>query len=374
MTELDQALVRKLVDWSPGEAPVTSIYLSTDGRRYPRKQDYEVRLSEVLRGAKDAAASLPEAARRSVEGDLEEIGSFVRGRFQRGSTRGLAVFAASSAGLWEELALPRPVRNQAFVGAQANVLPLEALLETYPTTCTALVDYEKARLFCAHLGRIEEEVEVADDVPGRHDQGGRSQSRFQRHVDDHRLQHIRHVAGALLRLLERRRFDHLILAGSSDVLADLERELHDYVSRRVAARLTLPITATAAQVLDRSLQLDEELEAVREREAVSALRQAVAAGRAVTGLPGALDAISQARAAGLLVSGDLRHPGAMCPACGRLAERDGDCSACGASVRRVPDVVETAVAAALRQGSRVENVTHEALLADAGGIGAFLRF
>ena len=96
MTELDQALVRRLAEWTPGDAPVTSLYLSVDGRRLPRKVDYELRLDEALRRVRDLASNLDKRARGSVEGDCAAILAFVRERFERGSTRGLALFSSSS--------------------------------------------------------------------------------------------------------------------------------------------------------------------------------------------------------------------------------------------------------------------------------------
>lgn len=374
MTELDQTLVRRLAEWNPGGVPVTSLYLSVDGRRLPRKVDYELRLDEALRRARELGANLDKRASASVEGDCAAIVSFVRERFERGSTRGLALFASSSNGLWEDVEIPRPVRNHVDVGSSANVLQLEAVLETYPTTCTTLVDHQHARLFLAHLGRIEEISEVSDDVPNRHDQGGLAQMRLQRHVDDHRQKHLKHVAEELFRLQERRHFDHLVLAGASDVVAELERELHDYVGKRVRARIVLPMTASAQEVLDRSLVLDEELEAHREREEAERLLEAVAARRGVGGLDGVLDAVWEARAAELLVDDELRHPGSICGTCGRLASTNGACSACRGRTEAVPDVVETGVAVALRQGCRIETITQDGLLAEVGGIGAFLRF
>jgi peptide chain release factor subunit 1 len=375
MTELDQPLVRRLAEWSPGDAPVTSLYLSVDGRRLPRKVDYELRLDEVMRRARQLAATLDARARRAVEGDCAAMTAFVRERFERGSTRGLALFSSSPNGLWEDVEIPRPVRNHVDVGPSANVLQLEAVLETYPTTCTALVDHQHARLFLAHLGRIEEINEVSDDVPNRHDQGGLAQMRLQRHVDDHRQKHIKHVASELFRVQERRRFDHLVLAGATEVVAELERELHDYVAKRVRARIVLPTTATAQEVLERSLALDEQLEAQREREEAERLLEAVAARRgAVGGLDGVLDAVWEARAGELLVDDELRHPGSICGNCGRLASTNGACSACRGRTEAVPDVVETSVAVALRQGCRIETITQVGLLAEVGGIGAFLRF
>ncbi len=375
MTELDQALVRRLAGWEPRGAPVTSVYLSVDGRRFPRKADYEVRLDELLRGVRARARALPRDAQRSVEADVRAVSSFVRDRFERGATRGVAAFSCHAAGLWEALALPRPVRNRAVVGPQPDLLPLEALLETYPSICTALVDSEKARIFLAALGRIEEESDVVDDVPGRHDQGGWAQMRYQRHVDDHRQRHLKHVADVLFRRFQRRAFDHLVLAGPDEVVADLERELHDYLVRRVRARIHLPVTATTEEVLTASLQLEEELEREREGRRVAELAEAAAGRRgAVVGLEPTLEALAAGRAGELLVDLDLARPGATCRRCGRLALRGSACPACGGRMDRVPDVVEGAVALALRQGCRVETVVENGELSLLGGIGAFLRF
>jgi peptide chain release factor subunit 1 len=375
-TGLQRELVRTLSEWDGGSAPITSLYLSVDGRRFPRKQDYELRLAEELRRARDLAESLDldREAGRSVEADCAAIASFVHERFERGATRGLAVFSSSAAGRWEVIALPRPVRNQTTIGAQADILQLEALLDTYPTTCTALADFKTARLFLASLGRIEEVTEVSDDVPGRHDQGGWAQMRLQRHVDDHRRSHLKHVADTLLRLHDRRRFDHLILAGTTEVVAELERELHDYVARTVRARVVLPIGTSEAEVLERSVALDEELELERERDAVARLRAGTSKGGAVAGLDDVLGALWEDRVASLLVDGELHRPGSACPACGRLTPGTGSCPACGSRTRRVADVVEAGVATAVRHGCDVEMVTHDGLLADAGGVGAFLRF
>ena len=375
MTELSHELVRKLAEWSPGEHPVTSAYLSVDGRMYPRRKDYELRLEELLRAARDQARSLSKEERRSVEGDAQAVRSYVVDRFQRGSTRGLALFSSSGAGLWEEIELSRPVRNQAVVAPHPDLLPLEALLEAYESFCTVLVDSEKARIFIAELGRVEEERDLLDDVPNRHDQGGWSQSRFQRHVDEHRQKHLKHTADVLFRFFKRRGFDHLILAGPDEILPELEHELHDYLRKRIAARITLPVTASPAEVLERSLRVEEDLDRERVRQAVDRIVAEAAAGRqAVSGLSATLTALGENRAGTLVVAMDLRAPGRECPSCGRLAERGRRCGTCGAKTREVADVVEGAVAQALRQGCRVETVSEAGALAARGGIGALLRF
>jgi peptide subunit release factor 1 (eRF1) len=67
-----------------------------------------------------------------------------------------------------------------------------------------------------------------------------------------------------------------------------------------------------------------------------------------------------------------------CPSCGHLAADGARCPICGTATEPEPDLVEEAVEAALRNGSRVETVPAGVEGADeleaAGGIGALLRF
>jgi peptide subunit release factor 1 (eRF1) len=199
--------------------------------------------------------------------------------------------------------------------------------------------------------------------------------RMQRHVDDHRQRHLKRVADALFRLLKASPFDSLVLAGPAEAHLDLERNLHPYLRDRIRAGLTLAMTATADEVAARCLEVEEEQERTKEAAKVEALRAAAeSGGKAVTGLPGTLAAVAEGRAAEILVGLDLSAPGFSCPSCGRLTERGTRCPACGSTMEPVADVVEEAVARAVRQGSRVETIVHPDGLARYGGIGALLRF
>lgn len=375
MRLLDDTLLRELARWDAAGLPITSVYLTVDGRRFPRKSDYEPRLDELLRRARAGARTLGREARRSVERDVATMSAFVRSEFDRADTRGLAMFASHATGLWEVVRVPRPVRDRVCVAASADLLPLEALLETYRPTCAALVDYEKARLFVVDMGRIEEVSGVSDEVPGRHDQGGWAQMRMQRHVDEHRAKHLKHVADSLFGLWRRRPFEHLILAGPTEARGELEGMLHDYLQRRVRARLTLAMTATSDDVLRRVLEVEEELERMAERDAVERVERAAGADdRGVAGLEATLEALAGDRVGELVVAIDLSTSGAACGTCGRLATSGSACPTCGSQMTEVSDVVEAAVAHAFRRGCRVETVLWGGSVAALGGIGAVLRF
>lgn len=374
MTGLDQGLLRKLADWDASVAPITSVYATVDGRRFPRKTDYQVRVDQLLRRARAQADGLGREAARSVERDVVAMSGFVHDELERGDTRGLAMFSSHAAGLWEVVLVPRPVPDRAVVAPRADLLPLESLLETYRPTCAALVDYEKARLFLVELGRIREVSEVWDDVPNRHERGGWAQMRMQRHVDDHRARHLRRVADALFTLWRRSPFEHLVLAGPAEAHRDLEPCLHDYLRQRVRSSAVLPMTAAVGDVLERVLEVEEALDAERERAAVERVVQAAGSGDlGVAGLDATLDAIAQGRVGELVVSIDLSSPGALCESCGRLSTRVRRCPGCGRDMHEVPDVVEAAVASAVRSGSRVETVLGDGL-GPLGGVGAVLRF
>src|SRR6266540_1848737 len=336
VADLDRMFLRKLAEWQPDGVPVTSVYLGVDGRSMPRKQDYELRLEDLLRRVREQAGTLSQRARRSVECDAGRIRDFVRGAFVRAGNRGLAMFSANGAGLWETVAVPRPVPNRAVVAPHPDLAPLEGLLEAHESFCTVLVDSAKARIFLAALGRIEERTDLDEEAVRRHDQGGWAQARLQRHADDLRRKHLRRTA---------------------------------------EARVTLPVTATTDEVLRRTLALEEKMLEERQRRVVDRLSAGRGAGHgAVSGLIGTLAALSDGRAETLVVADGFAEPGVECPECGWLAEWGETCRSCGSATRRVADVVEAAVARAFRSGCGVEIVTGEGALDRHGRIGATLRF
>jgi peptide subunit release factor 1 (eRF1) len=374
MTHPGVELLRELAGWQTSGRLVTSLYLTVDGRRHPRKADYEVRLDEQLRRARAALAGLDRERARRVEADLATISTHVREGFDRGDTRALALFSCHEAGLWKEVRLPRPVRDRISVEPQPDVLPLQQLFDTHRPMCFALLDHRVARLFLLELGRVVDVVEMSDDLPNRHDRGGWAQMRLQRHVDDHRARHVRRAADALLTLHRRRGFERLVLAGPAEAHVELEKVLHDYVRRLVRGSVVMPVTASTEDVARAAMELEEAFEREAEVAKSRELLEAAADGRGVTGLERTLAALGERRVSELVVSLEGHAPGAECATCGWLAERDGRCPVCSSALIEVPDVVDAAVAQAVRGGSRVETVADAGLLEPAGGVGALLRF
>src|SRR5919106_5825935 len=52
--EVTATAIRELLNQPASSVPVTSVYLNTDGARYPRPADYEARLDNLLRDVRRA--------------------------------------------------------------------------------------------------------------------------------------------------------------------------------------------------------------------------------------------------------------------------------------------------------------------------------
>jgi peptide subunit release factor 1 (eRF1) len=133
------------------------------------------------------------------------------------------------------------------------------------------------------------------------------------------------------------------------------------------------------EILERTLEIEREVERKAEERLVGELFEtARAGGRAVYGIPATLEAIWQGRVHRLVVADDVRLPGSECPECRRLApEAPTACPACGARPTPLVDVVERAIERTLDESGTAEVVHGPAgrrLREEGGGLGALLRF
>ncbi len=354
---------------------VTSCYLDVDGRRHPRHIDYEHQLEHLVRLGRERAAALDPEAAHSVEGDLERITGWVRQGFDRSRIRGLAFFACSATGFFEVVELPLGVNNEIVINHTARVRQLEALAHEFERFAVLLVDRQRARLFRFELGELTEHTEVFDAVPRRHESGGRSASNIQRHTDELAHKHLKHAAEVTFEQMGTNPVDHLILGGPAQVVSELEGLLHPNLKERVAARVSVMVTASPEEVRQAALEVETEVERREEQALVERLRNGVGAGNGgVAGLSGTLKAIVERRVETLLVADGYEAPGWRCPSCQFLASRGRECPVCATAMETVDDVVEQAMEEALVNKCRVQIVRENGELDDMGRIGALLRF
>jgi len=387
VTSLTKDAVRSLATFKGELGPVVSLYLDVDGQRHPRARDYEVQLAHLLRQIRD----------KGTAADVNRIETWVHSGLDRSQTRGVALFSCAAHDFFEPFELAVPVRNQVVVNQTPHIRQLEGLLEHHERFGVLLVDRQRARILVFELGRLADKSELFDQLP-RHDDDKGDWDKD--HVRDHATavaqQHLRRVAEVGMRVHREHPLDHVILAGPAAAVAELERELHDYLRQRVTARLRLPVTASEDQIRSAALGVEEEIERRRDADLVARLRDAAAAaagdrlgmvrpgtppvrigegtGSGVAGLDAVLKSLVDHRVDTLVVSEGYEVPGWQCPACGQLATVGRTCPLCQGGMDQVDDVVEEAVEVALSQSCQIAVVRDNADLDVMGRIGALLRF
>ena len=367
-----ESTVRSLAGFLAERSPVTTLYLDVDGRRHPRHQDVVEHLTGVVR---QGLASLNgEAHGAEVTADLHRIEEWVRAGFDRSKTRGIAVFACRSHGLFEVVQLPMAVRDRLVVNHAPAVGQLESVLQDHEPIAVLLADKQRARLVVFELGELRDHSELVEAMtsgdPGHADRGDLSHA-----LEAATHTHLRHAADVAWRVYQDRPFSHLVVGGPDAIARDLESLLHPYLQERLAPRIGVPPTASLAEIREAALAVEHDIDRKREAMLVDRLRAAVASGRrGVAGLAATLQALNERRVERLLVSDGYVEEGWRCPTSGALAAVGPTSPTTGERMDRVDDVVEDAVEAALNQDGRVDVCIGNADLDVLGRIGALLRY
>jgi peptide subunit release factor 1 (eRF1) len=215
-------------------------------------------------------------------------------------------------------------------------------------------------------------------VHGRHQQGGWSQARYQRSVDEEARDHYRNVADAAFRRFKSSPFDRLLIGGPAEDVAEFESRLHSYLKERIVGRVEVDVeNTTADQVLAAARADMEAFDLKREQESLERLRQGLATGgRGVAGLDDTLAALNERRVEVLLLADGFDAAGTSCPQCGWVGTPEHTvCPADGTKLEARDSLAESALELAIEQSAEVLRVRGAAgEIESHGGIAAVLRF
>ncbi len=156
------------------------------------------------------------------------------------------------------------------------IRPLLEATDKYERFGVVLTDKTQARFFVVFLGEIEEEFEAFAPAEVKHVKTTGtdhiwSQKRIQRKAEVHARWHLKQVAEELDRLVDYHALDRLILAGPMEATTELSRLLPKRVRSRLAGTISLPIEASAHEVLQEALKIEQTIERSREIELIEDL-------------------------------------------------------------------------------------------------------
>jgi len=354
---------------------VLSVYLNTGWADEHQRERVRVFLKNEIRKARRRPSA------QVIADDLDWIqaqGESLIEQARFPGARGVALFACRGLGLRETLPVRVPFED-AFVVADAPFLrPLAAALEAIPSILLVFVDGTSARLVPLNPEGPGAAVALESEVPGHHRRGGwaqLAQSRYQRHIQDHRGRHFEAVAEALVALAEGNSVQRIVMAGEPRTIAAFRRHLPRRVAERIAGTVPGGRYEAVSAILERAAAFIAELGGEEIGAAVDAvLTEAAKGGHAVAGISASLEAASRGSVHCLYVLRAFAEPGRMCVVCGILEPgQASSCSRCGNEARPV-ELGEALVDRVLATGGKVETVSAHRGLASAGGVAARLPY
>src|SRR5215212_9981367 len=281
INELRDERLRELTRIHPDGARVLSVFVNFEPGEFAMPPARASEIASVIDDARRRVRGddgLSHEERKALNDDVERADAFLRDFSPKGA-HGLALFACGPAELFEVIRLPRPVQTRAVIDDSPFIEPLVELLGTSGNWMVVLVNRAVGRMLRGGRDHLDELAVIEDDVHGQHSQGGWSQARYQRSVDEDVQDHFRNVAEAVFVHFKRHSFDHLLLGGPGDALTDFEGRLHPYLKERLAGRIEIDVEnsspddvarATAAKIT----AFDQEAE----REALGRLREGISKG------------------------------------------------------------------------------------------------
>jgi peptide subunit release factor 1 (eRF1) len=376
---IDTGVVDRLVHFRSREAPVLSVYLGI-----PPDPDevrgVESRLHSLLKPVRELADSdgLTHYGRESLRHDVDRVLE-LKERAREIHGHGVAVFACDREGLYEELVLPRRVRDRTEVDETPYVRPLLAVLDESHRYCVAVVEREKAWLYEFYMRELEDAEKLRDRALRRPDYAGGWQGYKEQAVHDKAQllarRHFRKTADKVEELMGRTGAELLIVGGHQETVAEFLPFLPHHLQSRVAGTFVVdPSTMSPGQVRERADEVVEAYERDEERRLVDeALERVAAGGFGAAGLEWCLMAANEHAIQVLLVDDDVQAPGRMCDNCGWLGLEGEECPVCGQRTRKAPDVIDEMAALVVDTSGRVEHVYTETPLSQ-HVVAAFLRF
>jgi peptide subunit release factor 1 (eRF1) len=369
------AKLQELARAKPGPAPVISVYLDTRWSDEHQRDRVRVFLKNEIRKAAAMAVGQLDAELAWLTAEGERL---VRQEFHP-EAAGVAMFAGGSAGWREILHLAVPFTDSFAVADTPRLRLLVQALGEAPRAAVLFVDGESARLAAlTEQGATDEIALETNDVVGHHRRGGWSlllQSRYQRHIHEHRKRHFDAVAHALADLVDHYGLRAIVLAGEPRNLAVFRTQVPPRLADRIVGDVAGARYEPTSALAERALALIRDRGAGQAAAALNTvLIDAEGGGRAAAGVEATIDAVNRGTVYRLYLLASYREDGRGCPACHALQRaEDVACRWCGAATSAL-ELGEAMLQRVLAAGGDVVSIDVHAGLERAGGVAALLRY
>jgi peptide subunit release factor 1 (eRF1) len=369
-----QARLAELAKLPPSPRPVLSVYLNTRWTDEAQRERVRIFLKNRLREARAIDAERP------ADDDLDWIETqgrrLVAGHELRDAS-GVALFAGG-AGLREILPLRTAFDDTFVVDSRPHLRPLASVAPVVVPALVVFVDGTHARLLALSPDGPAEEVTLRSNVERRHSAGGwaaLAQSRYHRHIEEHRGQHYEATAAAVGDLVDRHAVRRIVLSGEGRAVTLFHDHLPADLARHVVGVVPGAGHEAMATIAARAAEHLWHVEEQEDATAVDRLLDAAAkGGRAVAGVDPTLEAVNRGAVQHLYLTPEFERIGAVCDRCAALqATASGRCRFCQ-GVTQATELGSAMMGRVLASGGSIGVVQRHEGLAARDGVGALLRY
>ena len=371
--------LRQLAGFKAGKGCAISLYLGLDPRQAPTAGDVDTRMSSLLNEAEKSEGAnrekLSHDQKVALKTDFGRIRDYFENDFDRDGVQGLGVFAAGLDNAWTTLPLSYPVTDGVRVGRRFYLAPLVPHVRHGDGALVAAIGREKGELYRLRNGRLTPLADHTEEQPSQHDQGGWSQARFGRHIENLVLWHLKDVAEEVDRHVRRLHAPPVVVVAAEDNRARFKELLSQESQAALAGWATAEAHASPPELLEVVSPVLEQWLTKQETEVIARWREeAGRGGRASSGWKDTLTAASDARVEILVYQEGANSEAWQCPVCGRAAVEGGPCPRDGTEMDRTTDGIDAALHQTLAHGGTPFAIRHARDLDAVGGVGAILRF
>ncbi len=238
--------VQKLEAFRRSSYPILSVYLGYAQKQSPTASMMVAQLHSLT------SQNLSYEERKLFGRDLDKIEDYLTEIYDKRGKRSLAFFSAGK-NLWEVFDFEFYLAPLALVTYSPYLKPIIDATGTYKKYLVILVDREKARLFTVHLGKIEEQLEIAGlDVPQRVRHGDDiwdAQDKILRHIEDHLHRHLKMIAQEVSQFASSQDINFVIIGSHKYLLPKIKKHLLYPLNKMVLGEFVTEVNIPINEIL-----------------------------------------------------------------------------------------------------------------------------
>jgi peptide subunit release factor 1 (eRF1) len=291
-------------------------------------------------------------------------------------SEGLCLFACWSLNYVQGIPLPISVPDMLRVGPTPYIRPLAELQDEYENFLIVVANNKNTRILEVTSAVAETADRVRGDIKNHVRKGGWSQQRYSRRRDKELLHYAKEINEILENLVQKKKFDRIVLLGTQEILAELEGIFSQEVAARVVGKGNAEAAATEDDLLEKAYELYFEEERDDEYNLWEEVRsEYLSDSLAVVGPKDVLAALQLGSVEEVIVIRDAEITGTRCRDCEKIMHGTRQrCSACRSDSLFPIDLVDEITRQAQLTSATVEFTDPIEDLEKVGKIAARLRY